>query len=116
MPQGGSSLPTNGQIAAVSSMQEVEADTADAEGAGDLNSILLPGGSLPKNVRQFSVSYKKSALDGYVAPTTPGAARGAHLLPLCARWVKQHSPACAAASIAGAWNIVHGLPCVVDAA
>lgn len=56
-------------IAALPSEKEVEADTADAESSGDLNAILLPGGSLPSHVRQFSVSYKQAAFEGCVTRT-----------------------------------------------
>jgi hypothetical protein len=66
----------------------IESDGAGAEAVEDMNSLLLPGGQFPTDVAQFSVSYSRGALDG---------------------WVKQLSPCCAAASLSGAWNCVMGL-------
>lgn len=60
-----------------------EADSEDPEDLPNLNALLLPSGSFPLDVERFSVSYSKALLAG---------------------WVKQGSPCCAAASVAGAWN------------
>lgn len=49
----------------------------------NLNELLLPDGVFPQGCAQFGVWYSNELLNG---------------------WVKQHSPACAAASVAGAWN------------
>jgi hypothetical protein len=66
----------------------IESDSAGAEEIGDMNTLLLPDGRYPTDVAQFSVSYSRGALDG---------------------WVKQLSPCCAAASLSGAWNCVMGI-------
>eukprot|EP00668_Euglena_longa_P015592 GGOE01019696.1.p1 GENE.GGOE01019696.1~~GGOE01019696.1.p1 ORF type:complete len:478 (-),score=160.34 GGOE01019696.1:371-1804(-) len=66
----------------------MEADTAQDEDAVDLETLLLPDGRLPMDVLNFSLHVCHAALNG---------------------WVKQTSPACAAASTAGAWNTVLGL-------
>jgi len=106
---------TGNVIAELPPEEEVEADTGAQEDAGDLNSILLPNGVLPSDVFQFSVSYKQAAFDGYVGGRKGVLLRGqkspslsVSLVACDCSWVKQHSPACAAASIAGAWNIIHG--------
>eukprot|EP01064_Diplonema_japonicum_P028015 TRINITY_DN4219_c1_g2_i1.p1 TRINITY_DN4219_c1_g2~~TRINITY_DN4219_c1_g2_i1.p1 ORF type:complete len:415 (+),score=103.43 TRINITY_DN4219_c1_g2_i1:28-1245(+) len=65
-----------------------EQDTAAAEDATDLHSLLLPDGALPVHVKNFSLTYANLALQG---------------------WVKQRSPVCAACSVAGAYNAVLGL-------
>lgn len=67
----------------------VEADTEESEEISDLDALLLPSGALPLDVERFSVSYSRALLEG---------------------WVKQGSPCCAAASLAGAWNAVSGKP------
>lgn len=64
----------------------VEADTQDNFEV-DLTNLLLPDGKFPLDVEGFGVWYSKRVLDG---------------------WVKQHSPACAAASVATAWNALLG--------
>lgn len=69
--------------------ERVEADTEEPEEVSDLNTLLLPSGALPLDVERFSVSYSRALLAG---------------------WVKQGSPCCAAASVAGAWNALGGLP------
>ncbi|CAN0385312.1 unnamed protein product, partial [Ectocarpus sp. 12 AP-2014] len=69
--------------------ERVEADTEEPEDVSDLNTLLLPSGALPLDVERFSVSYSRALLKG---------------------WVKQGSPCCAAASLAGAWNALGGLP------
>jgi hypothetical protein len=67
----------------------IEADTKTGEEIQSLDELLLPNQMLPRaGTRRFSLSYSMAALDG---------------------WVKQNSPVCAAASIAGAWNTVHAL-------
>eukprot|EP00968_Pinguiococcus_pyrenoidosus_P012795 scaffold1136_cov260-Pinguiococcus_pyrenoidosus.AAC.26 len=65
-----------------------ERDTDAAEDVVDLFALLLPSAELRRDVRRFSLSYNMAALDG---------------------WVKQPSPCCAAAAVAGAWNALHGL-------
>ena len=65
-----------------------EVDQRCYEEITDMNSLLLPDGKFPTDVAQFSVSYNRGALDG---------------------WVKQLSPCCAAASLSGAWNCIMGL-------
>lgn len=69
--------------------ERVEADTEEPEEVSDLNTLLLPSGALPLDVERFSVSYSRALLAG---------------------WVKQGSPCCAAASVAGAWNALGGVP------
>eukprot|EP00041_Stephanoeca_diplocostata_P017857 m.367973 g.367973 ORF g.367973 m.367973 type:complete len:506 (-) comp20841_c0_seq2:107-1624(-) len=69
------------------STESVECDTSAAEDV-DMAALLLPGGVFPLSLPQFGVWYSNNAFNG---------------------WVKQHSPACAAASVAGAWNAVLGL-------
>ena len=92
---------------------EVEQDTAAHEEVDNLMELLLPEGKLPMDASHFGLHYSKAALDG---------------------WVKQRSPACAAASVvsllvfvfsadrvmgslangcasqAGAWNALLQLP------
>ena len=72
---------------ATSEVEAIEADTEDPEDIPDLNALLLPSGALPLDVERFSVSYSAALLAG---------------------WVKQGSPCCAAASVAGAWNALGG--------
>lgn len=66
-----------------------ERDTSAPE-EEDLIALLMPeGGTLPQHCAGvFSLSYSAAAMRG---------------------WVKQSSPACAAASLAGAWNALLGL-------
>ena len=54
----------------------------------DLMALLLPGGNLPTSNAAFSLQYHGGAFSG---------------------WVKQRSPACAAASLAGSWNALMAL-------
>ena len=54
----------------------------------DLMALLLPDGRLPHCLDRFSLQYSMAAFKG---------------------WVKQRSPACAAASVAGSWNALMGL-------
>ena len=54
----------------------------------DLMTLLLPDGKLPHCLDRFSLQYSMAAFKG---------------------WVKQRSPACAAASVAGSWNALMGL-------
>lgn len=54
----------------------------------DLPTLLLPGGRFPIDASRFGMWYSGRALAG---------------------WVKQGSPACAAASVAGAWNAAAGV-------
>lgn len=67
--------------------EQEEADTEAPEDVRDLNALLLPSGTLPLDVECFSVSYSTALFAG---------------------WVKQGSPCCAAASVAGAWNALSG--------
>jgi hypothetical protein len=55
----------------------------------DLRALLLPDGRFPIECSQFGVWYSNRLLQG---------------------WVKQHSPACAAASVAGGWNGLANTP------
>mmetsp|Transcript_128952 Transcript_128952/g.223720 ORF Transcript_128952/g.223720 Transcript_128952/m.223720 type:complete len:667 (+) Transcript_128952:51-2051(+) len=76
----------------------IERDTEDTEDVPNLSELLLPphlgarspdgNPTLPVRVDKFSVSYSMQALMG---------------------WVKQPSPCCAAASVAGAWNAIFAL-------
>lgn len=72
----------------------VEKDTEEAENSPSLQELLLPptiGARVPQfpaKVAKFSLSYSIDCLEG---------------------WVKQPSPCCAAASVAGAWNAATGL-------
>jgi len=54
----------------------------------DLMALLLPQGQLPRCADRFSLLYNAAAIYG---------------------WVKQGSPACAAASLAGSWNALMSL-------
>jgi hypothetical protein len=72
----------------------VEMDTNDTENLSDddLWALLLPNGTMPglshPSITKFSISYSSSLLSG---------------------WVKQRSPGCAAASVAGALNSLRDL-------
>ena len=66
---------------------DYERDT-DAPEEIDLMALLLPDGQLPHCLDKFSLQYSMAAFKG---------------------WVKQRSPACAAASVAGSWNALMGL-------
>lgn len=61
----------------------------------DLMALLLPDGQLPHCLDRFSLQYSMAAFKG---------------------WVKQRSPACAAASVAGSWNALMGLARDADGA
>eukprot|EP00667_Euglena_gracilis_P028598 EG_transcript_36670 len=80
-------LPSRLGCAGLEAVQDV--DTSAAENAADLAAMLLPRGRIPIDVRRFGIFVANAALQG---------------------WVRQSSPVCAAASTAGAWNAVHGLP------
>jgi len=100
-PEGVRSAAAGCAVAAAgssSSSGEVkeERDTEEVENAPSLAQLLLPPGlggespsELPAAVAKFSLSYSTEALNG---------------------WVKQPSPCCGAASVAGAWNAVLGVP------
>jgi len=60
----------------------------DKEEVVDLNSLLLPDGQWPQGSSRFAVSCNNGLLKG---------------------WVKQPSPCCAAASVAGALNALKGV-------
>eukprot|EP00962_Isochrysis_galbana_P001788 scaffold462_cov89-Isochrysis_galbana.AAC.1 len=61
----------------------------------DLMALLLPDGQLPRCHSGFGLQYNAALLAG---------------------WVKQRSPACAAASLAGSWNALLGLGRTADGA
>jgi hypothetical protein len=67
--------------------EKYEKDTAEEEEVLDLTTLVLPHGVLPAEQDFFAVSYNTALLHG---------------------WVKQPSPCCAAASVAGAWNALAG--------
>mmetsp|Transcript_38427 Transcript_38427/g.64557 ORF Transcript_38427/g.64557 Transcript_38427/m.64557 type:complete len:360 (+) Transcript_38427:153-1232(+) len=62
---------------------KMEKDTLQAEGEYDLNTLMFPDGYLPTDKLNFLFQYNMALLKG---------------------WVRQTSPACAASSVAGAWN------------
>lgn len=62
--------------------EKIEQDTAESEDAVPIWDLIMPTESVEK-FNQFSISFNKGVFHG---------------------WVKQPSPCCAAASIAGAWN------------
>ena len=66
---------------------DYERDT-EAPEETDLMGLLLPDGQLPQSADKFSLQYSMAAFRG---------------------WVKQRSPACAAASVAGSWNALMGV-------
>ena len=63
--------------------ETLEKDTEDIEEIGDVLGFLLPPGTVSADCLQFSLSYNKRVLDG---------------------WVRQPSACCGAASVASAWN------------
>eukprot|EP01006_Ploeotia_vitrea_P048808 TRINITY_DN67276_c8_g1_i1.p1 TRINITY_DN67276_c8_g1~~TRINITY_DN67276_c8_g1_i1.p1 ORF type:complete len:563 (-),score=58.43 TRINITY_DN67276_c8_g1_i1:76-1764(-) len=65
-----------------------EMDTAGSEDALDVHALVLPDGKLPKTPSKCFLCFSMEVLSG---------------------WVKQASPACAAAAAAGAWNAVRAL-------
>ena len=67
---------------------EMEQDTEDREDNLDYDALLLPGGRLPTACARFTLSVNYSLLRG---------------------WIKQPSPCCAAASLAGAVNALRGV-------
>eukprot|EP00035_Acanthoeca_spectabilis_P004193 m.100058 g.100058 ORF g.100058 m.100058 type:complete len:556 (+) comp12477_c0_seq1:91-1758(+) len=64
-------------------MTQEELDAHPDRAEIDMRRLLLPAGKVPTGVQNFCVFYCPAVLDG---------------------WVQQSSPACAAASTAGAWN------------
>eukprot|EP01041_Mallomonas_annulata_P006953 gene6953-14114_t len=67
----------------------VEQDTDDSEEIPNMLEFLIPHGDIfSTGASQFGISGNRSLIDG---------------------WVKQPSPCCAAASLAGAWNALAGL-------
>lgn len=62
---------------------EVEQDTFEDEEITNVVQFILPSASILSNSFQFGMSYNRFVFDG---------------------WVKQPSPCCAAAAVAGAWN------------
>ena len=63
--------------------ERVERDTDEIEDVTNVFEFLIPAGTVPADCSQFSLSYNKNVLDG---------------------WVRQPSACCGAASVAGAWN------------
>ena len=88
------SSPTKTTKKQASDENGVEMDTTDSENLSDddLWALLLPDGTMPglshPTVTKFSISYSCALLSG---------------------WVKQRSPGCAAASVAGAFNALRDL-------
>ena len=72
-----------GQVAAAD--DDYERDTHENEDMSDRLSLLLPNGAFPPCADKFGLTLSEAAFAG---------------------WVKQTSPACCAASTAGAWNAV----------
>ncbi len=70
-----------------STFNGVEKDTDDIEDITNLVEYLLPSQSILNEASSFGVHYNRNIFNG---------------------WVKQPSPCCAASSVAGAWNAVHG--------
>lgn len=68
-------------------LDEYERDTGAPEEV-DLMALLLPEGRLPACLDKLTLQYSVALLNG---------------------WVKQRSPACAAASVAGSWNALLNL-------
>ena len=62
---------------------DFEHDTVEDEDAINVAEFVLPPVSVLNACLQFGISYNRSIFDG---------------------WVKQPSPCCAAAAVAGAWN------------
>lgn len=69
-------------------MEIVEQDTIESEDIQNLLEYVLPAGGIPANATSFGMQYNKRLFNG---------------------WVKQPSPCCAAASVAGAWNSLSNL-------
>ena len=69
-------------------MEIVEQDTVESEDIQNLLEYVLPSGGVPANASSFGLQYNKRLFNG---------------------WVKQPSPCCAAASVAGAWNSLSNL-------
>jgi hypothetical protein len=90
------SSPTKKKSMEASDENGVEMDTAESANMSDeeLWSLLLPNGTMPglshPTISKFSISYNSSLLSG---------------------WVKQRSPGCAAASVAGAFNALKDINC-----
>ena len=66
----------------------VEQDTADSEQIPDLYSYLLPSEEIKNDIRSFGLYFDRNVFEG---------------------WVKQPSACCAAASLAGGWNVLANL-------
>jgi hypothetical protein len=64
-------------------IEVVEQDTTEIEDIADLLGFILPETDVPPNVGQLGVYFNRKVFNG---------------------WVKQPSPCCGAASVAGAWN------------
>ena len=78
-----------GQSGSLCNMEDIEEKTErDTEASEDCPVELLPDGKFPVGVDLFSISVRNSALRG---------------------WVKQPSPCCAAASVAGCFNTLRGI-------
>jgi hypothetical protein len=108
---------------------EVDEDAGAAE--TDLHALLLPGdaaGRLPRTPRLFALAYAGAVLDGWVRQHSPACcAGGGRVLPgaaalaggagLISRALTRRALTrraltrrARAASVAGAWNAVQGLP------
>ena len=74
--------------AAAAETTTMERDDDESEHIPRLECLLLPDGKFPVHVKSFGVSYSQACFGG---------------------WVKQGSPCCAAASVAGAWNALFDL-------
>jgi hypothetical protein len=68
-------------------MGTMERDTEEREDIPNLFEFLLVSKEILNNAQCFGMHYNRTVFDG---------------------WVKQPSPCCAASSVAGAWNALHG--------
>lgn len=69
-------------------MDVMEQDSAETEDVQNLMDYVLPGGHLPTHYQQFGFQINRKVFEG---------------------WVKQPSPCCGAAAVAGAWNALLSL-------
>jgi hypothetical protein len=73
----------------ISDYREIEKDSTDSESIENLFAFLHPPQELLSTLRSFGLHYDRNVFD-------------------C--WVKQPSPCCAAAAVAGAYNCLSNLP------
>ena len=85
---GAAGMGGEGEALTMAEREQVERDTDEIEDVVNVLEFLLPAGSVPADASQFSLSYNKRVLDG---------------------WVRQPSACCGAASVSGAWNALGGL-------